>query len=59
MSASYRLTRHFSLVAKLTDLLDEDHKQEYYSPSTPQHARLRQVDNWGGGVWTFSLQGTF
>ena len=58
LNGEYRFTRRLSLFANLSNLGDAPVDLEISSPLTPEHAQLRQRQQWGA-TWTFGLTGTF
>ena len=58
LNGEYRLHRHVSIFANLTNYKDAPVDLEISGPSTPEHAQLRQRQQWGA-VWTFGVKGTF
>jgi TonB-dependent receptor len=58
LNAEYRFTRRLAVFANLANLRDAPVDLEISNPSTPEHAQLRQRQQWGA-TWTFGVTGTF
>ena len=58
LNAEYRFAGRLALFANLANLRDAPVDLEISGPATPEHAQLRQRQQWGA-TWTFGVTGTF
>ena len=58
LNGEFRVHRNVTVFANLTNLNDAPVDLEISGPVTPEHAQLRQRQQWGA-VWTFGVRGTF
>jgi len=58
VNGEYRFYRNFVAFANLSNVTDAPVDLEIMGASTPEHAQLRQRQQWGA-VWTFGVKATF
>lgn len=59
ISGEYYISRKLGLFASIRNLNGATEDTKIYGPNTPDYAKFRQRDDYGGSLWTAGIKGSF